>query len=204
MFHFFNPEFLINTFGYLGIFSVVFLESGFFFAFFLPGDTLLFSVGFLSSMGILKFGLSLILLYIATFFGGLIGYYFGKKVGHKIFFREGSFLFDPSNLEKTKIFYKKYGKWAVAFCRFIPVVRTFVPILAGVGEMKLKTFLKYNFLGSVAWPTVVVSAGYFLGSQFPSVHKYVLPVVGFLFLLTLIPIFWAMFKKRKVEKNIQN
>ncbi len=198
-----NPEFLINSFGYLGIFSVIFLESGFFFAFFLPGDTLIFTVGFLASARILSIGIAWPVLVIATFLGGLVGYLFGKKVGEKIFFKEGSFLFDPSNLERTKKFYKKYGAWAVAFGRFVPVVRTFVPILAGVGNMKWSPFLRFNILGAILWPSVVMSVGYFFGSQFPTIHKYVMPVTGFLFLITLVPIFWAMFKKRKVCDNNQ-
>lgn len=201
--NFFNPEFLINSFGYVGIFSIIFLESGFFFAFFLPGDTLLFTIGFLASAGILNIGISLIGLYFATYFGALVGYLFGKRVGHAIFFKKGSFLFDPSNLERTRVFYQKYGKWAVVLCRFVPVVRTFVPILAGVGEMKLSTFLKYNILGAILWPTIVLSVGYFFGSQLPSIHKYVMPTIGVLFLLTLVPIFIAMFKKRKPDIDIQ-
>jgi membrane-associated protein len=194
---FLNPEFLINSFGYLGIFSVIFLESGFFFAFFLPGDTLIFTVGFLASASILNIWVSWVGLVLSTFFGGLVGYLFGKRVGDKIFFKRGSFLFDPRNLERTKVFYKKYGEWAVAFCRFVPVVRTFVPILAGVGQMKLKTFLKFNILGSFLWPTVVISVGYFFGSQLPMIHQYVMPVILCCFLATFIPIFWAMCKKRK-------
>ena len=197
-----NPEFLINSFGCLGIFSVIFLESGFFFAFFLPGDTLIFTVGFLASAGILNIGISWMGLVVATYLGGVVGYLFGKRVGHAIFFKKGSFLFDPRNLEKTKIFYQKYGKWAVVLCRFVPVIRTFVPILAGVGEMNLLTFLKYNIPGALLWPTVVMSVGYFFGSQLPGIHKYVMPTIGVLFFLTLVPIFWAMFKKRKEDKNV--
>ena len=83
------------------------------------------------------------------------------------------------------------------------MVRTFVPILAGVGEMELTTFLKFNVPGALLWPTVVMSVGYFFGSQFPGIHKYVMPVIGLMFLLTLVPIFWAMFKKRKETNNIQ-
>lgn len=194
--NFFNPETLINTFGYLGIFSIVFLESGFFFAFFLPGDTLLFTIGFFASGGILNIWIALIILFLATYFGALAGYLFGKKVGEKIFFKKGSFLFDPRNLEKTRVFYKKYGKWTIVLSRFVPVVRTFAPILAGVGEMNLKTFLKFNILGSLLWPLVVVSVGYFFGSQLPMIHQYVMPAIGILFLLTLVPIFIAFFKKK--------
>ncbi|HNW71373.1 MAG TPA: DedA family protein [Candidatus Paceibacterota bacterium] len=202
MINFLNPEVLISTLGYTGIFSTIFLESGFFFGFFLPGDTLLFSVGFFASGGMLSYSTSLIGLYISTYLGAVAGYLFGKKTGEKIFSKKGSFLFDPKNIDRTKIFYDKYGKWTIVLSRFVPVVRTFAPILAGVGKMKLKTFLKFNALGSILWPTVVVSVGYFFGSQLPSIHKYVMPVICFLFLITLVPIFIAMAKEFWRRKNV--
>lgn len=203
MINIFNPEVLISTLGYVGIFSIVFLESGFFFAFFLPGDTLLFTAGFFASQGFLDFTNVLIILFLANFFGTIVGYLFGKKIGDKIFFKKGSFLFDPKNLERTKVFYEKYGTWTVVFSRFIPAVRTFAPILAGVGKMNFKTFLKYNLLGSILWPVVGVSVGYFFGSQIPGIHKYVMPVITVLFLLTLVPIFIFMFKRTKEIKNLE-
>lgn len=194
MLNFFNPEFLINTVGYAGVFSIIFFESGFFFAFFFPGDTLIFSTGFLASQGILNFSLLLFGYYLATYFGALAGYFFGKKVGEKIFVRKGSFLFDPKNLERTRVFYAKYGNWTMALCRFVPFVRTFAPILAGVGKMNLKTFLKFNLIGTILWPSVVLSAGYFLGNFFPVIHDYVLPAIGIVFLSTLLPVLWALYK----------
>ena len=197
MINFLNPEILIHSLGYVGIFSNIFIESGFFFGFFLPGDTLLFTVGFLASGGLLNIWISLTGLFLATYLGGMVGYFFGKKVGHKIFFKKGSLLFDPRNLERTRVFYQKYGKWTVVLSHFVPFARTFAPILAGVGEMNLFDFLKFNFLGSALWPIIVVSVGYFFGSQLPAIHKYVMPVVACCFLLTLVPIFWAMFKRRK-------
>jgi membrane-associated protein len=200
-----NPEFLIHSFGYVGIFTNIFIESGFFFGFFLPGDTLLFTVGFLASSGLLNIYISLIGLYLATYLGGIVGYLFGKRVGHQIFYKKGSLFFDPKNLERTRLFYKKYGKWTVVLAHFVPFARTFAPILAGVGEMEYGSFLEYNILGSLLWPTIVVSVGFFFGRYIPSIHKFVLPAVGFIFLLTLIPIFWGMYKewrKRKENKNI--
>ena len=160
MHNFLNPEFLIHSFGYVGIFSNIFIESGFFFGFFLPGDTLLFTVGFLASGGTLNIWISLVGLIIATYTGGIVGYLFGKRVGHAIFFKKGSFLFDPRNLERTRVFYRKYGKWTVVLSRFVPFARTFAPILAGVGEMNFSSFLKFNILGSILWPCIVVSVGY--------------------------------------------
>jgi membrane-associated protein len=192
--NFLNPEILINTLGYAGIFSVIFFESGFFFAFFFPGDTLLFSVGFLSSQGILNFGLSLFGFILATYLGSVGGYLLGKKIGDKIFIKRGSFLFDPKNLERTKVFYNKYGKWTSVLSRFVPVVRTFAPMLAGVAKMNLKTFLVYNLIGSILWPSIVVSIGYFFGSKIPFLHDYVLPLAGIAFLATLLPIIFTVLK----------
>ena len=201
MHNFLNPEFLISSFGYVGVFLIIFFESGFFFAFFFPGDTLLFTVGFLASGGILNIWFCLIGLFVVTYVGSFIGYLFGRKIGDKIFFKKGSFLFDPENLERTRIFYKKYGKWAIVLCRFVPIVRTFTPIMAGVGNMKLKTFLKYNILGSMLWPPVLLFTGYFFGSQLPSIRRFVMPVILGFFIFSLILIFWAMLKKKKRPKS---
>ena len=193
-----TPATLLHTLGYAGIFTNIFFESGFFFAFFLPGDTLLFTIGFLASSGILSYWVSLLCIIISSFLGSMIGFLFGKKIGGKIFFKKDSLFFDPQNLERTKKFFEKYGTWAIFFSRFVPVVRTFAPILAGVGKMHFKTFLKYNILGAIAWPTVVVSAGYFLGHQFPAVDKYVVPVmIGFFAFAFCASIFAVFQKKRK-------
>jgi len=192
-----NPEILIHTLGYAGIFGTVFLESGFFFAFFLPGDTLLFSTGFLASTGVLDYGLSLFGVMFASFLGSLAGYFFGKKIGGKIFFKKNSLFFDPQNLERTKKFFEKYGTFAVFFARFVPVVRTFAPILAGVGGMHYGKFLKYNFFGSIAWPLVVISSGYFLGNQFPQIHQYVMPVVIGVFVFAFFASIFSVFLKKK-------
>ena len=192
-----NPETLIHSLGYAGIFANIFLESGFFVAFFLPGDTLLFTIGFLTSVGKLSYGFSLFGIIISSFLGAMVGYFFGKRIGGKIFFKKDSLFFDPHNLERTKKFFEKYGTSAIFFARFVPVVRTFAPVLAGVGEMKLKTFIKYNLLGAIAWPFVVISAGYFLGHQFPSIHKYVVPAMIGMFAFAFFASIFAVFKKRK-------
>lgn len=201
IFNFLNPEILIHSLGYAGIFSNIFIESGFFFGFFLPGDTLLFTVGFLASSGLLSIWISLVGIIVATYLGGIVGYLFGKKVGPKIFTRERSFFFNPKNLDRTRVFYQKYGKWTVVFSHFIPFARTFAPILAGVGEMDLGDFLKFNILGSVLWPVVVISVGYFFGRQFPAIHRFVMPAILGCFLLTLVPIFWGMYQEYKKEKD---
>jgi membrane-associated protein len=195
--NFLNPEVLIHSLGYAGIFATIFLESGIFFGFFLPGDTLLFTIGFLASAGILNYWFSLGGLIISAFLGAWVGYVFGQKIGGKIFFKKGSLLFDPENLQKTKRFYEKYGTWTVFLSRFVPVVRTFAPILAGVGKMDFKTFMRFNILGSIFWPLAIVSSGYFFGHQFPALHHYVMPVAIGIFAFAFVLSLWAIFKKKK-------
>ena len=193
--HFLNPETLVSTLGYAGIFAIIFVESGFFFGFFLPGDSLLFTAGFLASQGNLNIWNVIFGSFVATALGVLIGYLFGRKIGNRIFFKKGSFLFDPKNLERTHIFYQKYGTKTIVLSRFVPIVRTFAPILAGVGEMNLKLFLKCDLLGSILWVGIVVPVGFFFGKHIPSIHNYVLPAVGVLFLLTFTPLFIPLVKK---------
>ncbi|MDQ3245156.1 MAG: DedA family protein [bacterium] len=199
-----NLEILISTFGLLGIFAIIFLESGAFFAFFLPGDSLLFSAGFLAFSGKPDILPLLLGCLIASFLGLIMGYLFGKKVGNKIFQKKSSMFFNPKNLEKTHIFYQKYGKLTIVVSRFVPVVRTFAPILAGVGEMNFKTFLLYDALGSILWVGIMTGAGYFLGSRFPQAHDFILPVVGGLFLLTFIPIGWGIWKNYQHNQENKN
>ncbi len=196
-----NPDAIVATLGLAGIFAIIFLESGVFFAFFLPGDSLLFSAGFLASQGHLDIVSLVIGVFISSFLGVVVGYVFGKRIGENIFQKKDSFFFNPKNLERTKEFYKKYGTWTIMFSRFVPIVRTFAPILGGVGEMKWKTLLQYNFLGSTLWAFLIPMAGYFFGKQIPSLHDLVIPVMTGMFFLTLIPIFIAIYKYSKNKRQ---
>ncbi|MEI7720097.1 MAG: VTT domain-containing protein [bacterium] len=187
---------LVPTLGYAGLFTLVFLESGVFFGFFLPGDSVLFSAGLLASQGFFNIALLVLLLGAAAILGDSVGYWFGTKIGKQIFNRHDSFCFKRERLKQVQAYYKKYGAKTIIIARFIPVVRTFAPILAGVGEMPYQLFVRYNIVGGVAWSAGVTLLGYFLGSAFPATEHYLLPIIMGIILLSLLPIFIEWYKVR--------
>src|SRR3989338_8644806 len=142
---------LIKTAGYAGLFFIVFAESGLFIGFFLPGDSLLFTAGFLASQGYLSIVPLSLLCFLAAILGDNFGYAFGKKVGPAIFKKEDSLIFHKKHLERAENFYSEYGPKAIVLARFLPIVRTFAPILAGVGKMRYQTFFYYNVMGAAIW-----------------------------------------------------
>ncbi|MBI2086908.1 MAG: VTT domain-containing protein [Candidatus Zambryskibacteria bacterium] len=196
----FDPVSLIKAFGYLGLFSIIFAESGILLGLFLPGDSLLFTAGFLASQDYLRVEILMPLLLIAAFAGDSVGYLFGKKVGPKVFSQPKSLWFNPENVERTRRFFERYGAKTIVLARFIPIVRTFAPVMAGVGEMKYKTFVLYNFIGAFLWAVGVTAAGYFFGNIIPNADRYVLPVVFLIILTSLAPPLRYFYKeKRKKE-----
>ncbi len=194
--HWLDPSFLVATFGLIGVFAIVFAESGLFFGFFLPGDSLLFTAGLLASQGYF----SVVLLWLGcmacAILGDSVGYAFGKKVGPRIFFREDSFFFHKKHIDRTRAFYEKHGKKTIILARFVPIVRTFAPILAGVGAMEYRNFLSYNILGGVLWSALLIFLGYTLGTFIPSVDRYLLPSVCAIILFSFLPIVWEWMKNR--------
>lgn len=182
-----DPLFLVNTLGLIGVVLIIFAESGLFFGFFLPGDSLLFTAGLLASQGLINISLLLILGSIAAIAGDNVGYAFGKKVGPKIFSKEHSLFFNKKHIERSRSFFDKHGKKAVILARFMPIIRTFTPILAGVGEMEYKTFLRYNIIGGLLWVLGITSAGYMLGKIIPDADRYILPIVIVIVVTSFIP-----------------
>ncbi len=197
LFHFLDPAFLVATFGLFGVFAIVFAESGLFFGFFLPGDSLLFTAGLLASQG----HFNILVLWIGCMFcaivGDSVGYAFGRKVGPKIFNREDSFFFHKKHVERTSAFYEKYGKKTIILARFVPIVRTFAPILAGVGQMEYRTFISFNVIGGVLWSTLLIFLGYVLGSLIPSIDKYLLPIVLLIIVISFLPILFEYWKSTR-------
>ncbi len=187
LFHVTIPE-LVQTLGYVGLFLVVFAESGLFFGFFLPGDSLLFSAGILAAGGYFSVFELALLLSLGAIIGDSVGFWFGKKVGPKIFSREDSFFFHKKHIERTKKFYEEYGNRTIIVARFVPIVRTFAPILAGVGDMKYEKFITYNVIGGLLWSFVLVYGGYLLGSTIPNAGNYITLIAFFIILVSLIPI----------------
>lgn len=178
---------LITDVSYFGIFFILFAESGLFFGFFLPGDSLLFTAGFLASKEILNIWILLPLTFIAAVLGDNVGYWFGKKAGPRIFSREHSLFFNKHHVEKARSFYEKHGAKTIILARFIPAVRTFAPIVAGVGKMHYKTFFTFNVIGGLLWGVGVSLIGFFLGSLIPDVDKVLFPIIGLIILLSISP-----------------
>src|SRR3990167_7404777 len=178
---------ILPAIGYLGIFAIVFAESGLLIGFFLPGDSLLFTAGFLASQGIFDIKVLALLCFIAAVLGDSVGYLFGHKVGRRLFQKKDSLLFHKDNLMKAEKFYEKHGKKTIVIARFMPMIRTFAPIVAGVGNMEYKTFVSYNIIGGLLWGVGISVAGYYLGSLIPDVDKYLLPIVALIIIISVSP-----------------
>lgn len=159
-----KPELLIKTLGLIGVFGVLFAESGLFFGFFLPGDSLLFTAGVLASQGLINYPLLLVITFLAATLGDNVGYWFGQKIGVKLFEREDSRFFKKHHLLDAQRFYEKHGSKTIVLARFIPFVRTFAPIVAGAAKMPYTTFLLFNILGGLLWAVGIASLGFFLGN----------------------------------------
>jgi membrane-associated protein len=200
---FLDPENIIEwlgPFATIGLFLIVFAESGLLIGFFLPGDSLLFTAGLLAAQDEAGLQLPVLLVgcFIAAVLGDQVGYMFGKRVGPSLFRREDSRLFKQEYVQRTKDFFESHGPKTILLARFVPVVRTFAPILAGVGEMPYRTFVRYNVVGGFIWAVGVTTAGYVLGSTIPSIDRYLLPIIFVIVLLSVIPPFLEWRKHRKV------
>jgi len=184
---FLDPQFLIKALGLAGVISIVFAESGLFFGFFLPGDSLLFTAGFLASQGLFSPVALFVGAFVAAVLGDSVGYAFGRKIGPRIFTKEDSFFFNKKHIERSKHFYEKYGKKTIILARFIPIVRTFAPILAGVGNMSYRVFASYNVIGGLLWTAGILALGFGLGAVVPNADSYVTPIIILIVILSLIP-----------------
>lgn len=192
---------LISTFGVIGVTAIVFAETGLFLGFFLPGDSLLFVAGFLASQGIISLPMLLGFLLMAAITGNMVGYAFGRHIGPKIFTKEDSLLFKKSHVLKAQKFYEQYGAKTIMFARFVPIVRTFAPILAGVAKMNYGNFLFYNIAGAIAWVIGLVCLGYFLGKSIPNIDRYLLPIVLGIVVLSILPGVFKYLQERKKAKS---
>jgi membrane-associated protein len=179
--------------GVFAVATVIFAESGLLIGFFLPGDSLLFTAGFLVHTGHLPININLLALitFLAAALGDSVGYTFGRRVGHRIFNRPNSRLFRQENVQKANEFYEKHGGKTIILARFMPVIRTFVPIVAGVSKMNYRTFLTFNIIGALIWAAGVTYLGYFAGGWFESigmdVDHVLLPIVIIILLTSVIP-----------------
>ncbi len=192
---------LIRTVGYIGIIAIIFAESGLFFGFFLPGDSLLLTAGLLAARGELNLWILLITLGPAAILGDNVGYWFGKKAGPPIFSRENSLFFRRKNLLAAKAFYEKHGGKTITIARFMPFIRTFAPIVAGAVEMDYRRFMLFNLMGGLLWAVGVTLAGYFLGQWMPPevLDKYFLIILVVVILVSASPAMIHAWKEYRHE-----
>ncbi|WP_405870518.1 MULTISPECIES: DedA family protein [unclassified Streptomyces] len=198
-----DPNYLLDTFGIWGLLLIVFAESGLLIGFFLPGDSLLFTCGLLITAGTLDFPLwaAILLICVAAILGDQAGYVFGKKVGPSLFTRPDSRLFKQENVVKAHEFFEKYGPKSLVLARFVPIVRTFTPIIAGVSGMKYRSFITFNVIGGVLWGAGVTLLGSWLGNV-AFVHKNIEAILILIVLLSVVPIIIEFLRARsKAKKN---
>ena len=200
---FLDPKFLIASFGLVGVIAVVFMETGCFFGFFFPGDSLLFTAGLLASQGFFYGGpmVGLACLFFGSFMaavlGDSVGYAFGKRVGPAIFTKEDSFFFKKAHIAKAQHFYEEHGKKTIILARFIPVVRTFAPIVAGIGNMEYRTFLAFNAIGGFFWTALLIGLGFGFGRIIPDPDRYLLPAVAMIIIVSILPAIRQILKKNR-------
>lgn len=192
---------IIESGGLLVVALIIFAESGLLAGFFLPGDTLLFSAGFFAAQGKLPLFWLLFLVLIAAIAGYEVGYRIGSRFGRKLFHKPNGLLFRQEYLEKSEIFYEKHGGKTVMLSRFVPVIRTFAPIVAGIGRMPKGRFLIFNAAGALVWGGGVVLLGNFLGSRVPNIDKYLLPAVLLAMALTFGPMVYHLVKQLLTKKS---
>jgi membrane-associated protein len=199
----FDAKTLVQSLGFWGghlvIWAIVFAESGLFFGFFLPGDSLLFTAGFLASpkVGLLNIGILATGCFVCAVLGDTVGYFSGKWFGQKLMDQKDSWWFKRKHLASAQKFYDKNGKKTIVLARFIPIVRTFAPIVAGMANMNYRYFLTYNVIGGFGWTVGLTFLGYFLGSIIPDVDKYLLPIVLAIIVISLLPSIWHIYQESK-------
>jgi membrane-associated protein len=195
-----DPKPLIEAFGTLGIFAIVFAESGLLFGFFLPGDSLLFTAGLLASQGSLNFPVIVAGCFAAAVAGDQVGYYIGRRAGPAIFRRPDSRFFKKKNVDRAKAYFELHGSKTIVLARFIPIVRTFTPVVAGVAQMDYRRFVTFNVIGGFLWAVGVTSLGYALGSTIPDIDKYLLPIIALIVAVSFVPVILELWKMRRESK----
>jgi membrane-associated protein len=193
-----NPTSTIQSAGAIGGYiitaAIIFAECGLLVGFFLPGDSLLFTAGILAGQGLFNVWILMAILLTAAIVGVAVGYAVGAKWGRKLFDREDSRFFKRENLMKAEMFYEKHGGKTIILARFIPIIRTFVPVVAGIGRMSYPKLIVYNIIGGVVWVVGLVGGGFFLGERIPNIDTYLLPIIAIIILLSIAPGLMAMLK----------
>ncbi len=198
-----DPEMLIHTGGLLLVLFVIFAENGIFFAFFLPGDTLLFTAGLLNATG--KFQIPIFFLVfsicIAAILGSLLGYIIGLNAGKSFNNRPESIFFKKSYITTAEAFFKKYGGRALIIGRFLPIIRTFAPIFAGIVKVKFGEYMFYNVLGGILWVVLMTLLGYYIGTWVPNAKAYLEYIIIGIVIITWIPVVGTYIKEQRAKRN---
>ncbi|MBF8279952.1 MAG: dedA [candidate division NC10 bacterium] len=183
----YDVEALVRIGGLMALIAIVFVETGLFVGFFLPGDSLLVTAGLFAARGDLGLWSIFLFVSLAAIVGDTVGYTIGARTGPKIFTREDSLLFHKKHLITTKEFYDRYGGVTIIIARFMPIVRTFAPLVAGVGGMEYRRFVFYNVAGGIGWVVSMTSLGYFLGKAVPGIDRHIHVVIAVVIFLSLLP-----------------
>jgi len=195
---FFNPESIIRYGGITLLLLIIFMETGVFFGFFLPGDSLVFVAGLLSDTEYLDISVIALwpLLIASAASGSMVGYWFGSRAGSYLAHRKENFFYKKRYLDMTRGFYDRYGMWAFILGRFLPIIRTFVPIFAGLAHINYNKFILFNIIGATIWISTMLFAGYGLGNMFPTLTNHLEAIVAGMIVLTAIPV-WAAWRRQK-------
>ncbi|HUQ93733.1 MAG TPA: VTT domain-containing protein [Bryobacteraceae bacterium] len=185
--------------GYLALAAIVFAETGLLVGLFLPGDSLLFTVGVVAGAGQLNLVLIMAVLIAAAVIGDGVGYYLGRRAGPAIFSRPDSRFFKQEHLRQTRAFYEKHGGKTIIYARFVPIVRTFAPFIAGVGQMRYSRFLSFNIFGGIGWVVSMTMLGYMLGNV-PIVRRHFDKVVVGIVLVSVLPMAFEYFRNRRTSR----
>jgi membrane-associated protein len=189
---------LVQLAGYIGLIAIIFIETGFFFGFFLPGDSLLVTAGLLIATGLdMNVYLLGALLNVAAIAGDALNYWIGRVTGPKIFVRDESFFFRRKHVERAHEFYVRHGAVTIVLASFMPIVRTFAPLVAGVARMDYKIFTLYNIIGGTAWIWSMLFTGYFLGRYVPGIDRYIELVIIVVIFLSILPGIIGWWKERR-------
>ena len=192
---------LVRWGGYVVLTVIVFTETGLLIGFFLPGDSLLITAGLVAATGALDIWWLNVLLVAAAIAGDSVGYAIGARIGPRLFTREKSWLFNPRHVVRTREFYARHGAKTIVIARFVPIIRTFAPVVAGVGEMPYRRFLLYNVAGGLGWVLSMTWAGYLLGNVVPNIDRHIHVVVIVVIVLSVIPIGVEIIRERRRQST---
>jgi membrane-associated protein len=192
---------LIRWGGHAVLIAIVFSETGLMAGFFLPGDSLLVTAGLFAATGEMSLYRLLIELCLAAILGDSVSYYAGKKMGPALFNKEDSFFFHKKHLLRAQMFYEKYGSKTIVLARFIPIIRTFAPVVAGVGTMNYGRFIFYNVMGGIGWVSSMILVGYWLGRSIPHIDLYVHKIILVIIFLSIVPIALQIWNEQRTAKK---